>query len=267
MGRAGHLWNAGLLLKRLALWPYSNMALCATCATEIQPPRTSPGPGTWNLSPISNRRLDGVQVTRARPRPTHRPAREPRAGCVRAPSDVPPSPEPAGRARPRAEKPEAEEGDRVAPEGSRELWPSAWRALSFSPWRPGPVLVRRGRNTGPRGIRTSQRPERFRAFGRATGTGGWNARVVKEDGAASLVTGSGKGQRAASGLSRISNGGVWGAREALAGGGGSSGGSGGFLHDRPGQVSAGPQRKVSGGRATLWMPGPRIGGHPPLELS
>lgn len=123
MGRAGHLWNAGLLLKRLALWPYSNMALCATCATEIQPPRTSPGPGTWNLSPISNRRLDGVQVTRARPRPTHRPAREPRAGCVRAPPDVPPSPEPAGRAcaSPRRAQPEAEEGDRVAPEGSREL--------------------------------------------------------------------------------------------------------------------------------------------------
>lgn len=103
MGRAGHLWNAGLLLKRLALWPYSNMALCATCATEIQPPRTSPGPGTWNLSPISNRRLDRVQVTRARPRPTHRPAREPRARCVRAPPDVPPSPEPAGRARSRDE--------------------------------------------------------------------------------------------------------------------------------------------------------------------
>lgn len=65
------------------------------------------------------------------------------------------------------------------------------------------------------------------------------------------VQAKGKGQRRGRGRARLSNGGVWGAREALAGGGGGSGGGGGFLHDRPGQVSAGPQRRVSGGRTTL----------------
>lgn len=64
----------------------------------------------------------------------------------------------------------------------------------------------------------------------------------------------GKGQRPGGARARISNGGVWGAREALAGEGGSSGSGGGFLHDRPGQVSAGPQRNVSGGRTIPWAP-------------
>lgn len=65
------------------------------------------------------------------------------------------------------------------------------------------------------------------------------------------VQAKGKGQRRGRARARLSNGGVWGAREALAGGGGGSGGGGGFLYDRPGQVSAGPQCRVSGGQTTL----------------
>lgn len=121
---------------------------------------------------------------------------------------------------------------------------------------------------GPRGTGTGpEAREVSRALGWATQPGAEHARVVREEGAASLVTGSGKGQRAASGVeleqARLGNGGgVGGAREAPAGGGGGSGGGGGFLHDRPGQVSAGaPQRRVSGGRATL------LGGHPPWSFA
>lgn len=45
----------------------------------------------------------------------------------------------------------------------------------------------------------------------------------------------------------MSNGRVWGTREAVAGGG-SRGGSGGLLHDRPGQVSRESARRVCGSR-------------------
>uniref|UniRef100_A0A8C0ZMC2 Carbohydrate kinase PfkB domain-containing protein n=1 Tax=Castor canadensis TaxID=51338 RepID=A0A8C0ZMC2_CASCN len=78
----------------------------------------------------------------------------------------------------------------------------------------------------------------LRAFGRATRRDVRKARVAR-DGRGGVFWLQGrakrKGQRLGGRAPPFGNGGVWGAQEAVAGGGGVSGG-GGLLHDRPGQV-------------------------------
>lgn len=62
---------------------------------------------------------------------------------------------------PRRAQPEAEEGDRVAPEGSPEPPPRARRALSFLPWRLGLVPQGRAGSCVPEEPGLTQGPGRF----------------------------------------------------------------------------------------------------------
>lgn len=93
------------------------MVLSATCATRDPSSPHQPQSRYLELSPFGNRRLRGVQVTRARPRPTHRPARAPQAGCVRVPGR-PPRPLGGPEARRRARPRPAEPGVPAVPESS-----------------------------------------------------------------------------------------------------------------------------------------------------
>lgn len=92
MGRAGHLWNGGLLYrKRRALGLFKPLSSAPPVRLGIQPPRTSPSPGTWNLVRSVTGDYVGYRLPERAPdrRADLRAHRGPGA-C--APLDVPPRP-------------------------------------------------------------------------------------------------------------------------------------------------------------------------------
>lgn len=208
-GWAGHLWNGGLLYrKRRRALGILKPRSCAQATFATRDPTSPHQPQSryLELSPIGNRRLRGVQVTRARPRLTHRPARAPRAGCVRAPGrPAPPRPlcgPGAGRrARPRTHRAGRSEGrPRSAwkvlaprrPRGWRPAWSlELWEGLCNERWCRETVPGRTEGGWG-RGYFGQSGGRPAEASGRPASLG--------SVGAAFLVTRSDRGQRSASGL-------------------------------------------------------------------
>lgn len=235
-------------------------ALGTTCATRGPTSPHQPQSRYLELSPFGNRRLRGVQVTRARPRPTHRAARAPRASACSCP-DVRPAPSAAPPGGVRAGRPYApsralgEASPRCLKVPCAVLSPlrRAARAGDYQPglrreagpgdnsWKHGGQRV--GGATSGIQVGDPPRPPE------GPGSSGGSARRLWQRGRA-----KGKGQLPGWRAPRWGHGRAGGTRAAEAGGGGGRGG-GGLLHDRPGQVCPGPARGVRlAGRGACALP-------------